>query len=331
LNGAPRSNLGAVDLVTGATLPWNPSPAANLYGIELDGNVAYVFGGFNSLGGVAHHNLARVDAVSGAVLPFDAAIVGGTFVSSVTRAESTLYVSGDFTGAGGQTRSGLAEVDLSGVATPWNVALTNGSVQQFPGAAYRMLVVGPSIVLGGTLQMVNGQPRPGAAEVDRLTGQPTSWNPTGASAVRRPELIEGGRIWTRGAPFGYDIVLPPASSVPIGVGCGAVPTPTLTSLPPVFGRTWAYDITGPPGTFGGLFTGQPAVPPIVFEGCDTYIDLNGLVLITTFTIPPGGTHTGFVYIPPIYSAWGGTGRVAVALLPPQGLAVTNALDLTLGW
>ena len=131
------------------------------------------------------------------------------------------------------------------------------------------------------------------AEVDRLTGQATPWNPVGASTIRRPHFIEGGRIWTQGAPFGYDIVLPAASAVPVGVGCGAVPAPALTSPPPVLGRTWAYDITGPPGTFGGFFTGLPAVPPIVFEGCDTYIDLNSLFLSEALGSTPDNPATPF--------------------------------------
>ena len=58
----PQSPLAAVDMTTGALLPWNPNANGTVYALlAASGGNIYVGGSFTSVGGAPHKNLAEVN------------------------------------------------------------------------------------------------------------------------------------------------------------------------------------------------------------------------------------------------------------------------------
>jgi hypothetical protein len=92
-------------------------------------------------------------------------------VSSLARDPSTgiVYVGGDFTTVGGQSRSGLAAVDGNGVVTPWNV----GTI----GFVDAVLLYEGTLYVGGPFGSAAGQTRNHAAAFDAATAALLPWNP----------------------------------------------------------------------------------------------------------------------------------------------------------
>ncbi|MEZ5291694.1 MAG: hypothetical protein R2745_11455 [Vicinamibacterales bacterium] len=64
VGGQPRSNLAALDAVTGALDPLNLAPDAPV-SMAVDGGALYLGGGFTTLGGQPRAGLARIDAQTG--------------------------------------------------------------------------------------------------------------------------------------------------------------------------------------------------------------------------------------------------------------------------
>ena len=61
-----RNHVAAVDMTTGALLPWNPNVNGNVYALVASGGNIYIGGTFTTVGGATHKNLAEVNGTSGA-------------------------------------------------------------------------------------------------------------------------------------------------------------------------------------------------------------------------------------------------------------------------
>jgi hypothetical protein len=97
----------------------------------------------------------------------------------MAKLETTLYICGNFTQVGGQTRKYVAALDaLSGSLLGWN---PNPS-----GYVNALSVNGTTVYVGGDFDTIAGQPRSNIAAFDAPTGNLTSWNP---SATWRVEAI----------------------------------------------------------------------------------------------------------------------------------------------
>ena len=84
--------------------------------------------------------------------------------------DPVLYVGGDFTSIGGQTRNSMAALDLStGTSSSWNPNVN--------GVVYSIIVRGSTIYIAGEFTNVGGQTRNHLAAIDVVTGTTTSWNP----------------------------------------------------------------------------------------------------------------------------------------------------------
>jgi beta-propeller uncharacterized protein DUF5122 len=161
-----RSNLAAVDLASGAALPWNP----NVQGGSVDalapgGAVMYAGGQFSSSGGFARSRLASIDLASGGTTAWDPSANGPVNALDVT-AEG-LYVAGTFNNIGGANRSALACIDpVAGLAMGWNPSAT--------GSAITLIKSGGTLYAGGTFAAVNNLPHAGLAA---MTEQPVGVMP----------------------------------------------------------------------------------------------------------------------------------------------------------
>jgi hypothetical protein len=185
IGGQARAGLAALDAATGvANSTWNPNPQGGspvniTKAFAVVGSTVYIGGIFNSMGGQSRNGLAAVDAVSGAVSGWNPGLSksgqSSPRVWSVLAAGTTIYVGGDFTSAGGQTRNSLAAFDATSASLlSWNPNATSGSYEGFVDA----MALGPTVMyVGGSFTSLGGQTRNMLGAVDLNQGAATSWNP----------------------------------------------------------------------------------------------------------------------------------------------------------
>jgi beta-propeller uncharacterized protein DUF5122 len=202
MGGETRHLLAAVDAVTGAATPWNPNANGESGVITPSGSIVYVGGYFDTIGGQPRSRIAAVDATTGAATAWNPN-VGGTssrVVRSILVNGSTVYVGGDFTTIGGQSRNRLAALDAgSGLATSWNPNVTGA---MFP-AVFSTALSGSTLYIGGQFDHVGGLTRNNLAAIDVVSAVPTTWNPdandfTFPMLLRGSKLIVGGGFTTIG-------------------------------------------------------------------------------------------------------------------------------------
>ncbi|MCC6991161.1 MAG: hypothetical protein IT181_19305, partial [Acidobacteria bacterium] len=193
--GQPRANLAAVDMTTGALLPWNPGTDGDVEEIALRGTQLFVGGRCQTVGGLPRASLASVDAWSGAVSSWAPAVTGAFFgVRALLVTDDRVYVGGDFSAVNGVARSGLAAVDpASGALLPFGPVLTGG-VPLVESVALR----GAELFIAGAFETAGGQPRRGLAALDAVTGVVTGWAPAVAGIARVVE-VSGTQVFASGS------------------------------------------------------------------------------------------------------------------------------------
>ena len=125
--GTPRSRAAAVDAATGALLPWNPNvtgASSSVSALAVGSSYVYIGGRFTAIGATGRTGLGRVDLVNGTVdTTWNPALTGFAAYTLVLSASGNeIFVGGDFTAIGGQSRRHLAQLSTSGtgLATAWN-------------------------------------------------------------------------------------------------------------------------------------------------------------------------------------------------------------------
>lgn len=243
VGASSRTNLAAIDITSGAVLPFQATPNGNVRSLALDGALLYVGGGFSQMSGTARGGLARLDAATGALDALTADANGA--VTALLHTGTRLYIGGNFTMVAGQPRAGVAELTVAtGALTSLNVGLGGGGVfvltttsaglaigggftyisaasrpgiaaidmvtnELLPlsvivdGAVQAVAVQGSTLYFGGTFTRVNGQNRLNFAAVNRHTGELLPWNPNASGSV-------GGGI------FGGRAIAPAGATVFIG-------------------------------------------------------------------------------------------------------------------
>jgi hypothetical protein len=171
-----RNRLAAIDMTTGALLPWNPDANNNVAAIAVDGSTVYVGGGFTNVGGQPRSRIAALDAGTGAATTWNPGSGGTTSVNAIVVSGTTVYVGGMFTNIGGQPRNNIAAITAgTGVATAWN---PNADAD-----VTTLLVNGATVYAGGAFANIGGQPRNRIAALDAATGTATLWNPNSNNTV----------------------------------------------------------------------------------------------------------------------------------------------------
>jgi hypothetical protein len=202
-------------------LTWNPNVSGNLgslvQALVLSGSDLYVGGAFNQVGGQARNGLARVSTTgTGAVDPtWNPNAGANTRINALVLSGNDLYVGGDFTSIGGQTRNSLAKVATSGsgaVDATWdpNVANTLGGAHK--PLINTLALAGPSLYVGGTFTSIGGQARRDIAKLSAVGNGAAdpAWDPNPVSntfstftsvralALAGQELYVGGEFTSIG-------------------------------------------------------------------------------------------------------------------------------------
>jgi Domain of unknown function (DUF5122) beta-propeller len=105
-----RNHVAAINMTTGALLPWNPNVSGTVYSILPAGNNVYLGGSFTSVGGATHKNIVEVNNTNGAVVTaFANSSRPNKAVRALVIANGNLYVGGAFT----SPRSYMMEVNAT--------------------------------------------------------------------------------------------------------------------------------------------------------------------------------------------------------------------------
>jgi hypothetical protein len=99
-------------------------------------------------------------------------------VPALAVSDSTVFVGGWFTSAGGQVRNSLAAFDATtGLLTAWD--------PNIPGSVFALAVRGNTVYAGGDFTSAGGQVRNNLAALDATTGLATAWDPITAEWLPR--------------------------------------------------------------------------------------------------------------------------------------------------
>jgi hypothetical protein len=210
VGGQTRNSIAKLSTLNSfADATWNPAPTPNnisIFNIESSGSDVFVSGSFSAIGGQSR-SLAKL-TTSGTGLAdatWNPAPAGGGTVSDVLLNGSTLYVAGNFTSIGGQSRRGLGKVSTAGTGaadSAWNP-----TVNAFSGDPDIRLAIGGTnlFVNGVSFTNIGGLNRKRLAKIDaNNTGAADpNWdaNPTYTQfGLRSPMLVVGSNVYIAG-PF----------------------------------------------------------------------------------------------------------------------------------
>ncbi len=180
VNGQARQGLAAVNVETGALLPWAPTMIGAIREMQISNGLLLLTGELQSANGVpVTTGFAAFDLATGATHSFDIAPL--VTVDAVATWEGTLYLAGQL--AGGVGPSGL-RIDIgNGTPQAWNV--TVAGIQQLvtsPTQVFARTTVGV-VALGHLGGGAYGNPLAlgGSAPIDMARGADRLWVATAGS------------------------------------------------------------------------------------------------------------------------------------------------------
>jgi hypothetical protein len=200
LGAVTRSNVAAVDAVSGAVLPWAPEANSVVRGLVETPSGVFLDGHFSFVGGQPRAFVAQVDPVSGAPTPWQPPAFSGAYrangvyqypdVYSLAVDGSRLYVGGQFAGP----RANAVCLDVAtGAVQAWNPPgymiaepVERGTFAFLPSSG--VVYVGQVFTPAG-----------GLLELDASTGSAVPASPPYCASVRAivhwgPHVVFGGEF-----------------------------------------------------------------------------------------------------------------------------------------
>lgn len=158
---APRTNLAAFDLATGALVStFRADTNGDVRALATDGHRLFVGGAFTKVNGTSRLRLAALDPTTGAVDP-TWRVDANSNVYAIGVGGDQLFAAGSFTTLAGVPRSRAGAVSLTtGVLRPWAPTLDNTAVSLAASPD------GARVYLGGDFKAVNGTSRPWLVRTD---------------------------------------------------------------------------------------------------------------------------------------------------------------------
>jgi hypothetical protein len=192
-----RSNLAAIDAVTGIPTSWDPgSIGGKVRAITLSGGSIYIGGDFTYASGNTRNYLAAYDTLTASLTAWNPS--ANSLVHAMASQGGKVYAGGDFTLTNKVKRKGIAAFDAAtGIVTPWNPDI-NGIVRTIAAKDGK-------IYIGGQFTLVGNQVHNGIAAIDSVSGAPISWNPSITSTNPYPNpivysvLLDGGTVYAGGS------------------------------------------------------------------------------------------------------------------------------------
>jgi hypothetical protein len=168
------------------------NPIHTVSALALGGDVLYIGGRFEVVGGQSHRGIAAVNASTGAVLAWNPQADGA--VTALVADREMLFVGGGFSTMAGQPRARLAAFRLAdGSLTAWNPAAD--------GTVLTMAVARNMVLIGGEFDHVGGEPRNSLAAVTLDSGAVAPWD--AGLLPKRQYIAHGDWVW----PYVSSIVI----------------------------------------------------------------------------------------------------------------------------
>ena len=174
--GANRLRLAKLSFPAGIPASWTCSANSMVTAFELNNGWLWAGGYFTTIGGQSRTLMAAVDTGTGSISSWNGHVNGTgslyspPYVQTITFHGTTVYVGGNFTTAGGQTRNNIAALDTATtLATPWNPVAG--------GAVCKIIHNGSSIYVAGQFSSIASVSRNGFCELDTTYGLVTAFNP----------------------------------------------------------------------------------------------------------------------------------------------------------
>ena len=168
-----RNGAAAINLDTGALLPWNPNvTGGTVYAIETSGSNVYLGGSFTTVGGATNHKrIVEVDTVNGGIVSGFKPPTPNKTVHGITVNGSNVYIGGAFTTMGGVSHPFVVKANAATGAldTSW-APVVDAEVH-----AIAVDSTGTRVILGGFFRTLNGASFIGVGAVDDSTGATVSW------------------------------------------------------------------------------------------------------------------------------------------------------------
>jgi hypothetical protein len=181
----------------------SPLDSGSVESVLVQGDTVYFGGTFKGIippdGGpmVTRMNAGACSLSTGAVLPWSPEPNG--HVWAIASDGHRVYLGGEFTTVGGQSRTSLAAVDpLSGAVLSWAPAVSGGFVKAFA-------LSGGTLYFGGDFTSAGGQHRDGLAAADTAGASVRPWAPKLIQGTQVRELVVP--IEVRGLAVWHDRVI----------------------------------------------------------------------------------------------------------------------------
>jgi hypothetical protein len=156
-----RNNIARLTSTGGLDSTWDPEADFQVNTLALDAsNNVYVGGLFNSVGGAARDSVAKLSATNGAAdATWNPGTDGAVTALALDLTGGYAYIGGSYAHIGGQARSSLAKVSLTGSGSAdatWNPSPTPGLYNPVIDAL--ALDATGHLYAGGTFTSIGGQP-----------------------------------------------------------------------------------------------------------------------------------------------------------------------------
>lgn len=170
VNGQPRKNLAAVDLISGAASSLNLPVDGSITVMTFKDSMVYLGGTFNLINGQSRNRLALVDVNNGLVSDwFPTYLTSSPTINSISFSGNTGCIAGTFNAIGGRTVANLAAINMrTNTVLPWKASVS--------GTVNTISLSGDKLYIGGNFNSVNGVGRNHIAAVNKYTGALDSLN-----------------------------------------------------------------------------------------------------------------------------------------------------------
>ena len=310
--GQPRKNLAHLD-AAGHLTAWNPNADFTVTHIALDpatDATVYVAGAFTHIGAVAVSSLAAIDTSAGTADPsFQPNPTGGPGIHALVVSGGTIYVGGEFTSIGGQTRHNIAALNASGNATSWDPS-TDADVRALAVTRKSTFPFTVTVYAGGLFTQLGLSGRNYIGAVDGGTGLATAWQPITNSwvqclAVAGSTIYVGGNFTFMGGQSRTRIAALDLSGTATGWDPDADAVPA--SLVYSGGTLYAC------GEFSHI-GGQPRHHIAAIDGNGNATAWNPDVTRSVLAIAPAGST---IYVGGDFAFFGGVKRNSLVALDPS--------------
>jgi hypothetical protein len=176
VNTTPRTTLVALDKGKASLLNWDPAmTGSSVYKLSLSGNILYLAGYFDQVGGIQRYGAASVDIsdMSTVAVTAWAPKPSSSYAQVIAPTAATVFVGGYMNGINWLDRSNFALLsDATHEPWPFTVDLSGG------GNINTIAVKGNVLYIGGHFNLIGRSSRHNLAAFDLTTGDLLPWNPS---------------------------------------------------------------------------------------------------------------------------------------------------------